>query len=81
MKVAIDIRRMTEFGVGTYTRNIVRALGRLDRSNEYFLIGSPQKVTEIDPLPPNFQTIPLLDDGTTSERVFRIPCHSQALEL
>ena len=67
MKVAIDIRRMTEFGVGTYTRNIVRALGRLDRSNEYFLIGSPQKVTEIDPLPPNFQTIPLLDDGTTAK--------------
>ncbi|MGH9550214.1 MAG: hypothetical protein ACRD3W_12605, partial [Terriglobales bacterium] len=27
VRVAIDIRRMTEFGVGTYTRNIVRALG------------------------------------------------------
>jgi glycosyltransferase involved in cell wall biosynthesis len=67
VKVAIDIRRMTEFGVGTYTRNVVRALGRLDHSNEYFLIGSPQKVAEIGPLPPNFQTIPLLDDGTTTK--------------
>ncbi len=67
MKVAIDIRRMTEFGVGTYTRNVVRALGRLDQSNEYFLIGSPQKVAEIGPLPPNFQTVPLLDDGTTAK--------------
>lgn len=67
MKVAIDIRRMTEFGVGTYTRNIVRALGRLDRSNEYFLMGSPQKVAEIGPLPPNFQTIFLLDDGSTAK--------------
>ena len=34
---------MTEFGVGTYTRNIVRALGRLDRESKYFLIGPPRK--------------------------------------
>ena len=58
---------MTEFGVGTYTRNVIRALGRLDHSNEYFLMGSPQKVAEIGPLPPNFQTIPLLDDGSTAK--------------
>jgi len=67
VKVAIDIRRMTEFGVGTYTRNVVRALSRLDHSNEYVLIGSPQKVSEIAPLPPNFQSIALLDDGTTAK--------------
>ena len=65
MKVAIDIRRMTEFGVGTYTRNIVRALGRLDRANKYFLIGSPGKVSEIGPLPPNFHAVPLLERDTT----------------
>ena len=70
MKVAIDIRRMTEFGVGTYTRNVVRALGRLDQSNEYFLIGLPQKVVEIGPLPQNFQTIPLLDDAATTKGYF-----------
>src|SRR5580692_12105823 len=59
VKIAIDIRRMTEFGVGTYIRNIVRTLGRLDRETIYFLIGSPAKVKEIGPLPPNFHTIPL----------------------
>ena len=56
---------MTEFGVGTYTRNIVRALGRLDRENKYFLIGSPEKVIEIGPLPPNFHAVPLLERDTT----------------
>ena len=64
MKVAIDIRRMTEFGVGTYIRNVVRALGRLDHDNEYFLVGSPARVQEIGPLPPNFQTVPLLERDT-----------------
>ena len=41
MRVAIDIRRITEFGVGTYTRNAIRTLARLDHDNEYFLIGIP----------------------------------------
>src|SRR5437867_7129625 len=56
---------MTEFGVGTYTRNVVRALGRLDRHNQYFLMGPPQKMAEIGPLPSNFQSVPLLDGDTT----------------
>jgi glycosyltransferase involved in cell wall biosynthesis len=59
VKIGIDIRRMGEFGVGTYIRNVVRNLGRLDHENEYFLIGPPAKVQEIGPLPPNFHTIPL----------------------
>jgi glycosyltransferase involved in cell wall biosynthesis len=65
VRVAIDIRRMTEFGVGTYTRNVVRALGRLDQINDYFLLGTPQKVAEIGPLPPNFESVSLLNSDTT----------------
>jgi glycosyltransferase involved in cell wall biosynthesis len=60
VKIAIDIRRMTEFGVGTYIRNVVRTLGRLDHENEYLLIGPPVKVEEIGVLPPNFRAIPLV---------------------
>jgi glycosyltransferase involved in cell wall biosynthesis len=60
VKIAIDIRRMTEFGVGTYIRNVVRTLGRLDHENEYSLIGPPVKVEEIGVLPPNFHAIPLV---------------------
>ena len=55
---------MTEFGIGTYIRNVVRALGRLDRESQFFLIGSPQKVREIGPLPSNFRNIPLLSTDT-----------------
>jgi glycosyltransferase involved in cell wall biosynthesis len=60
LKIAIDIRRMTEFGVGTYIRNVVRTLGRLDHENQFLLIGSPAKVEEIGVLPPNFQTVSIL---------------------
>jgi glycosyltransferase involved in cell wall biosynthesis len=64
LRVAIDIRRITEFGVGTYTRNAIRTLARLDHDNEYFLIGIPDnlgprgKIGDIGPLPPNFITVP-----------------------
>ncbi len=51
---------MTEFGVGTYIRNVVRTLGRLDHETTYFLIGSPEKVREIGPLPGSFHTVPIL---------------------
>ena len=57
VKIAIDIRRMSEFGVGTYIRNIVRVLGRIDLENEYFLIGPTAKMQEIGPLPPNFHSV------------------------
>jgi glycosyltransferase involved in cell wall biosynthesis len=67
VKIAIDIRRMTEFGVGTYIRNIVRTLCRLDQENEYFLIGPPAKVQEIGTLPPNFHNIP----AEAPERTFQ----------
>jgi len=70
VKIALDIRRMTEFGIGTYTRNVVRMLGRLDRQTKYFLIGSPDKVKEIGPLPANFHTVPLLEPDTTTQGYF-----------
>jgi glycosyltransferase involved in cell wall biosynthesis len=59
VKVAIDMRRVSDFGVGTYIRNVVRSLGRLDRTNDYLMVGSPDKVREIGPLPSNFSSIAL----------------------
>ncbi len=57
MRVAIDIRRINEFGVGTYTRNAIRTLARLDTFNEYILLGIPGKLGDIEPLPANFITV------------------------
>ena len=83
VKIAIDIRRMTEFGVGTYIRNVVRTLGRLDRENKYLLIGSPAKVEEIGALPPNFHTVPLLapDRSFQGYREFRTALQRLSCDL
>jgi glycosyltransferase involved in cell wall biosynthesis len=65
VKITIDIRRMTEFGVGTYIRNVVRTLARLDRESKYFLIGSADKVAECGALPPNFHAVALAGGDDT----------------
>jgi glycosyltransferase involved in cell wall biosynthesis len=64
---------MSEFGVGTYIRNVVRTLSRVDHENQYCLLGPPAKVQEIGPLPPNFTTLPLLapDRSVKGFREFR----------
>ncbi len=80
VKIAIDIRRMTEFGVGTYIRNVVRTLGRLDRETTYFLIGSPTKVKEIGPLPPNFHSVPLAEPERSLKSFWEFRTIVQRLE-
>lgn len=56
---------MTEFGVGTYIRNVVRTLARLDRESTYYLVGSPAKMAECGPLPENFQSVELATPDNT----------------
>ena len=58
MRIALDIRRVSEFGVATYVRNVVWALAKLDRTNQYRLIGPPARLREFGELPPNFVPIP-----------------------
>jgi glycosyltransferase involved in cell wall biosynthesis len=70
VKIAIDIRRITEFGVATYTRNVVRALARIDRGNQYLLLGSPKEAAEIGPLPGNFTCVPLVEPNSTPRGYF-----------
>ena len=57
MRVAIDARKLHDFGIGTYIRNLLRQLARIDRETDYVLL-SPQ--TDLDiaaQLGPNFRTV------------------------
>ena len=64
------MRRVSEFGVATYVRNIVRALARLDDRNQYRLIGRPERLREFGDLPPNFVAIPYALAETTPRDYF-----------
>ncbi len=70
MKVAIDARRIGDFGVGTYTRNLIGNLAKLDRETRYLIIGSPEKLAMLGPLPGNFHIVPFMLKGNTFRSIF-----------
>jgi glycosyltransferase involved in cell wall biosynthesis len=65
MRIAIDIRRMYEFGLATYIRNVVRTLGRIDLVNEYYLVGAAARFEQLGDLPENFHFLPLQNPEAT----------------
>jgi glycosyltransferase involved in cell wall biosynthesis len=54
MKVAIDVRKWRDFGIGTYVRNVVRHLARLDSETTYFLLCMPGDEATLRDLAENF---------------------------
>jgi glycosyltransferase involved in cell wall biosynthesis len=55
VRVAIDTRKLHDFGIGTYVSNLVRGLARLDHDHEYTLICRPDDVDFVRALGPNFR--------------------------
>jgi glycosyltransferase involved in cell wall biosynthesis len=57
VKIAIDARRIRDFGVGTYIRNLLQALATLDLSHEFQLICSTEDKAQFAGLPQNFHCV------------------------
>ena len=57
MRVAIDARKLHDFGIGTYTRNLLRHLARIDRDTEYVLLCHEPDLGIAAQLGPNFRTV------------------------
>ena len=38
MRIAIDARKLRDYGIGTYVRNLLRQLARQDHANEYVVL-------------------------------------------
>ena len=55
LRIVIDVRRIHDFGIGTYIRNLVQALAAEDPYNRYTLVISPTNLRDLPALPENFQ--------------------------
>lgn len=55
--IAIDARKIRDFGIGTYTRNLIRELGELDQENRYLLLTGPAGREVLTDLPENFEVV------------------------
>jgi len=56
LHIAIDARRIRDFGIGTYIRSLVHALGGIDQENHYSLITQPADARMLAGLPENFRS-------------------------
>jgi len=70
--IAIDIRRIQDFGIGTYIRSLVHALSTIDRENRYTLIGGPDDARALSGMPENFRAVlyPRNDHATLDHIAF-----------
>jgi glycosyltransferase involved in cell wall biosynthesis len=54
LRIVIDVRRIHDFGIGTYIRNLVQALAAEDLHNLYTLVIAPANLRDLPALPENF---------------------------
>jgi glycosyltransferase involved in cell wall biosynthesis len=55
--IDFDARNIRDSGIGTYARNLVRALARIDPENRYLLFARPQDGEAFNDLPETFSTV------------------------
>jgi glycosyltransferase involved in cell wall biosynthesis len=57
VRIGIDARKLHDFGIGTYIRNLLRELARLDRQTEFVVLCRPEDREALVPLGDNFRAV------------------------
>ncbi len=57
MRIAIDARKLHDFGIGTYIRNLLHHLAQIDRQTDYILLCSPEDRSIAPSLGENFRAV------------------------
>lgn len=58
MRIGVDARRLHDFGIGTYIRNLLRQLARLDHDSEFIVLCRPADRDALSSLGENFRLVP-----------------------
>ena len=73
MRIAIDARKLRDFGIGTYIRNILIELSRLDQTTEYVVLCRPDDQGSGEVLGRNFRMVPETAPTYSIAEQIRIP--------
>ena len=57
MRIGIDARKLHDFGIGTYIRNLLRELAKIDQTTEYVRLTRPQDMSVAASLGENFRAV------------------------
>jgi glycosyltransferase involved in cell wall biosynthesis len=73
VRIGIDARKLHDYGIGTYIRNLLRELAAIDRQTEYVLFTRPQDVNLAGTLGENFRAAPDRSGGYSVGEQISIP--------
>ncbi|HVH29455.1 MAG TPA: glycosyltransferase family 1 protein [Vicinamibacterales bacterium] len=73
MRIGIDARKLHDFGIGTYIRNLLKQLARLDRETEFVVLVRPADVATVAALGRNFRAVAERAPNYSLSEQIRIP--------
>ncbi len=83
MRIAIDARKLHDFGIGTYIRNLLTQLARLDTATEYVVLCRPADTGIVSALGANFRGVVETSRPYSIAEQFRVPVclHRERIDL
>src|SRR3954470_8493256 len=73
LRIAIDARKIRDYGIGTYLRNLLRHLSRLDSTTEYVVLCGAGDCGTLEELGRNFRAVPETAKPYSISEQLRIP--------
>jgi glycosyltransferase involved in cell wall biosynthesis len=73
VRIGIDARKLHDFGIGTYIRNLLRQLARMDDRTEYVVVCRPEDREALSTLGENFRAVPETAGNYTVAEQVKIP--------
>jgi glycosyltransferase involved in cell wall biosynthesis len=73
VRIGIDARKLHDFGIGTYIRNLLRQLARLDRETEFVVLCRPEDQEPLRSLGENFRPVGEASPNYSLAEQVRIP--------
>jgi glycosyltransferase involved in cell wall biosynthesis len=73
LRIAIDARKLRDYGIGTYVRNLLRQLSRVDQATEYVVLCRGGDCEIVSELGANFRAVPETSLGYSVREQFQVP--------
>ncbi len=73
MRIAIDARKLRDYGIGTYVRNLLRHLSRIDQTTEYVVLCRDWDLQLLNELCPTFRPVPESSPGYSVREQITVP--------
>jgi glycosyltransferase involved in cell wall biosynthesis len=73
LRIAIDARKLRDYGIGTYVRNLLRHLSRLDKTTEYVVLSQAADCATVEEFGENFRAVPEAAPGYSIREQLRVP--------